>query len=178
MKQALNAQKAAEALQTGKDVTQVEEKPISSCFRYHVITTEDPAKNVTKNFRIACATALPANYGKPQQDYTPEMLCWDQMRVDMNQAPEMANLCEFNVDEYQSQIEDSARSSEFASGHLKAFKYHIHFVQDPKVGEKKFFVASMTALPRFYGAEEQHYTPEMLRWDEMQLADDLSSRAI
>jgi hypothetical protein len=174
MKTALNARQAAEALQAGGAVAS--NKPGPSDFRYHIVNAEDSKTKNLKSFRIASITSTPWLFGADKQDYTPEMLAWDQFCVDNNQPPEMAQSCDFNVDRFLDQVAESCLVSEFLAGSLKAFKYHIHFVPDQKVGQKKFFVASITALPRYFGADDQHYTPEMLAWDEIQLNSNAISK--
>ena len=145
--------------------------PITQHFKYHAVCVPDAKTGAIKTFRLACATTLPSMYGADKQDYTPEMLRWDTMLVNSNAntPPMMAQPCEFDIGAYEAALEEASTGVAFVEGHIKTFKHHAHFVADAKVGEKKFFVACMTALPRMYGAEDQHYTPEMLRWDEMQL---------
>jgi hypothetical protein len=156
--------------------------PITTQFRYHILEVPDAKTGALKTFRLAAATSPPWLYGAAQQDYTPEMLCWDMLLAGDGGAPVMAPLCGFDVAQYEAALEEHAVKTAFATGIIKTFKYHTHFVEDPKVGTKKFFVAAITALPRMLGSPDQHYTPEMLRWDELLLeqggtpADTMAAR--
>lgn len=146
--------------------------PVTSHFRYHIIQTEDSKSGALKTFRLAAATSPPWIFGQQQQDYTPEMLCYDTSLINNNQAPEMARVCNFDLAAYENQLLDSSTTNAFVNGVMKTFKYHTHFVEDPKVGVKKFFVASIVTIPRCFGSiDGQHYTPEMMQWDELCIAN-------